>query len=138
METEDVLDEDLDGFSGGRQLGKWDKMCRFREAINNGKYDRMSLGFGETSDKVDGDVRPRTMRNRQPLSLLGTSLSPSADRAGRDEFRHVATNRGPPKPAVEESYSATNARVTSEGGRVSPLKDRWPDLVRAGVLGGLT
>ena len=56
METEDVLDEDLGCFSGGRQLGEWNKVCRFREPVDNGKYKGLPLRFRQNSDEVNGDV----------------------------------------------------------------------------------
>lgn len=55
MFIEDVADDKVCGFSGGRELGKCHKMYYL---YYYGDDDGVTLGRGKTSDEVQGDMRP--------------------------------------------------------------------------------
>lgn len=102
-------------------------MYIFQEPVNYGEDRCVNLRRWKARDKVQGDVRPGTLRGRQEIQESirkhVEGFSPCADRAGGDELLGVGDQGRPPKPLTKKVKSVGNPRVTRQLRGVYPLQD---------------
>lgn len=104
VEVENVLQQQL----GGWQLAEGDKVCYLGEMIHDRKDECLPLRWWQSSDEVQGNVRPRAVRGWE---LLEQWLEPAAHCY---EISSVFVQCQSPEALLEYLLSALNAMVESE------------------------
>ena len=60
MQPDHMRNQEIRGFSRGREFGKGGKVNHLGEPVDHGQDGGVALGRGEARDEVQGDVGPQS------------------------------------------------------------------------------
>lgn len=88
------------------------------EAVHNGVYDNVTLGRGQSGDKVHRNVGPGSPWDRQgmeePSWCLVGGFAPHASGAGSDVLLGVCLERRPPEVSTEQGDGAVGCGMAGK------------------------
>ena len=93
-------------------------MCSFRKPINNGHDTRVTTRRRQTSYKINSNVRPRPVGNRErsekTRSGLVTGLTPGTGITSSHKTLNIPAHGWPPKPLLQVGEGPSDPRVAGQ------------------------
>lgn len=105
----------------------WQRVTLNLESVHNSEYDSVTSRGGQTSDGIQGNVRPglewHWERAKEPSGSMMWSFVACTNRTGSNILSHLFLHGGPPKMLFDNEHGPPNAWMTGETPCMGPLDD---------------